>query len=77
MPDKGKEIKIKHGLDINNIINVNVIILNGNKQNTILRSQFDSISQKALYNWYVDKENFVLIRPNKVNNLYYFYYSSK
>ena len=66
MPDKGKEIKIKHGLDLTKIINVNVIILNGSKQNTILRSQFDLISQKALYNWYVDKENFVLIRPNNV-----------
>jgi len=67
MPEKGKEIRIKHGLDVTKIINVNVIIINGNNSNTILRSQVDLMSQKALYNWYVDKENFVLIRPNNVS----------
>ena len=66
MPDKGKEIKIKHGLDVTKIINVNVIILNGNKSNIIIRSQIDMMSQKALYSWYVDRDNFVLIRPNNV-----------
>lgn len=67
MPEKGKELKIKHDLNVDDILNVNVIIVNGNKKNLIMRSQVDLISQKALYNWYIDKENFVLIRPNNVS----------
>ena len=66
MPQKGKEIKIKHNLDIKKIINVNVIVLNGNKNSIIIRNQVDLISQKVLYNWYVDQESFILIRPNNV-----------
>ncbi len=66
MPQKGKEIKIKHGLDVKNIININVIVLNGSNNNLIIRNQVDLLSQKVLYNWYVDKDNFVLIRPNNV-----------
>lgn len=66
MPQKGKEIKIKHGLDVKNIININVIVLNGSNSNLIIRNQVDLLTQKVLYNWYVDKENFVLIRPNNV-----------
>ena len=69
MPEKGKEIRIKHGLEVTKIINVNVIVINGRNSNTILRSQVDLMSQKALYNWDVDKENFVLIRPNNVSKL--------
>jgi predicted methyltransferase MtxX (methanogen marker protein 4) len=68
MPPKGKELKINHNLNVNDIINVNVIIVNGVSQNLIMRSQVDMMSQKALYNWYIDKEHFVLIRPNNVNN---------
>ena len=68
MPPKGKELKIKHNLNINDIINVNVIVVNGDKKNLIMRSQVDLMSQKALYNWYIDKENFILIRPNDVIN---------
>jgi hypothetical protein len=67
MPQKGKELKIKHNLNVNDIINVNVIIINKTSQNFILRSQVDLISQKALYNWYIDKTHLVLIRPNNVN----------
>jgi hypothetical protein len=66
MPIRGQEIKIKHNLNIDSIYSVNVIVLNGPKNNKIIRSQVDLISQKALYNWYVDKNNFVLIRPNNV-----------
>lgn len=69
MPAKGKELRINHGLDVNNIISVNVIIINGSGVNQILRSQVDLISQKVLYNWYVDKEHFVLIHPNNVKVL--------
>lgn len=69
MPEKGKEIKIKHNLNVNDIISVNVIVLNGTQNSVIIRSQVDLISQKVLYNWYIDKENFVLIRPNNVNKL--------
>jgi len=73
MPHKGQEIKIKHNLDIKKIINVNVIVLNGNKNSIIIRNQVDLISQKVLYNWYVDQENFILIRPNNVKiNLLFF-----
>jgi hypothetical protein len=67
MPEKGKEIKIKHKLNVNDIINVNVIIVNGNPNNLIIRSQVDLMSQKVLYNWYIDKDSFVLIRPNNVH----------
>jgi hypothetical protein len=67
MPIKGQEIKIKHNLNIDVIYSVNVIVLNGPKNNKIIRSQVDLISQKALYNWYVDKNYFVLIRPNNVS----------
>lgn len=66
MPSRGQEIKVKHNLDIDDIFGVNVIILNGPKKNKIIRSQVDLISQKVLYNWYVEKTNFVLIRPNNV-----------
>ncbi len=66
MPEKGKEIKLKHGLNVNDIISVNVIVVNGTSNNLIIRSQVDLISQKVLYNWYIDKENLVLIRPNNV-----------
>jgi hypothetical protein len=72
MPHKGQEIKIKHNLDIKKIINVNVIVLNGNKNSIIIRNQIDLISQKVLYNWYIDQENFVLIRPNNVNQIFNF-----
>lgn len=66
MPKRGKEIKIKHNLIVEDIISVNVIVLNKTTQNTILRSQVDLISQKALYNWYLDKTYLVIIRPNNV-----------
>ena len=66
MPQRGKEIKIRHGLDVKNILNVNVIVINGSSNNLIIRNQVDLLTQKVLYNWYVDKENFVLIRPNNV-----------
>lgn len=66
MPPKGKEIKVKHGLNIDKIISVNVIILNGSGHNQIIRSQVDLISQKVLYNWYIDRDDFVLIHPNNV-----------
>ncbi len=66
MPEKGKEVKLKHELNVDDIIGVNVIIINGTTNSLIIRSQVDLISQKVLYNWYVDKENFVLIRPNNV-----------
>jgi len=39
MPDKGKEIKIAHGFDINNVVGINVIVINGTKYNPIIRSQ--------------------------------------
>lgn len=67
MPPKGKELKIKHDLNADNIISVNVIVVNGNSNSQIIRSQVDLISQKVLYNWYVDNHNFVLIRPNNVS----------
>jgi hypothetical protein len=73
MPQKGKELKIKHNLDIKKIINVNVIVLNGNKNSIIIRNQVDLLSQKVLYNWYVDQDNFILIRPNNVRNFIYFF----
>lgn len=66
MPSRGQEVKIKHNFDVNDIYGVNVIVLNGPKNNKIIRSQVDLISQKVLYNWYVEKDNFVLIRPNNV-----------
>lgn len=66
MPQKGKELKIQHNLNTENIISVNVIVVNGSSKNLILRSQVDLISQKVLYNWYIDKDHFVLIRPNNV-----------
>jgi len=66
MPPKGKEVKIKHDLNVKNIININVIVLNGTTHNLIIRNQVDLLTQKVLYNWYVDKENFVIIRPNNV-----------
>ena len=69
MPEKGKEVKLKHGLNVDDIIGVNVIIVNGTTNSLIIRSQVDLISQKVLYNWYVDKENFVLIRPNNVKKI--------
>ena len=72
MPQKGKEIRIKHRLDVKNIININVIVLNGSNNNLIIRSQVDLLTQKVLYNWYVDKEHFVLIRPNNVRNYFAF-----
>ncbi len=66
MPEKGKEVRLKHELNIDDIISVNVIVVNGSTNNLIIRSQIDFISQKSLYNWYIDKENIVLIRPNNV-----------
>lgn len=66
MPQKGKEIRIKHHLDVKKILNVNVIVLSGNSNNLIIRNQVDLLSQKVLYNWYIDKESFVIIRPNNV-----------
>ena len=66
MPARGKEIKIKHNFQIDDIVGVTVIVVNGPKNNKIIRSQVDLITQKVLYNWYVDKNNFVLIRPNNV-----------
>ena len=66
MPHRGEEIKIKHQVDVKNILNINVIVLNGSNNNLIIRNQVDLLSQKVLYNWYVDKENFVIIRPNNV-----------
>jgi glutathione peroxidase-family protein len=68
MPPKGQELKIKHNLKVDDIIGVNVMIVNKTSQNMIMRSQVDLISQKVLYNWYVDKDFFVLIRPNNVRN---------
>jgi hypothetical protein len=73
MPEKGKELKIKHSLDVSDILSINVMVVNGNNKNLIMRSQVDLISQKILYSWYVDKENFVLIRPNNVQ-IYLIYY---
>ena len=70
MPPKGKELKIKHELNAKDILSVNVMIVNQTSQNFIMRSQVDLMSQKVLYNWYLDKDNFVLIRPNNVK--YYF-----
>ena len=67
MPPRGHEVRIKHNFLIDDIVSVNVIVLNGPKDNQIIRSQVDLISQKVLYNWYVEKSNFVLIRPNNVN----------
>jgi len=72
MPQKGKELKIKHGLDVKKIININVIVLNGSNKNFIIRNQVDLLTQKVLYNWYVDKEHFVLIRPNNVKIYFIF-----
>jgi hypothetical protein len=66
MPEKGKEIKIKHSLNVANIINVNIIVVNGTPSNLIIRNQVDLITQKVLYNWYLDKTNLVIIRPNNV-----------
>jgi hypothetical protein len=43
MPIKGQEIKIKHNLNIDVIYSVNVIVLNGPKNNKIIRSQVDLI----------------------------------
>ncbi len=66
MPSNGKELKIKHGLNPEEIINVSVLILNHTGSNVIMRSQVDLISGKALFNWYLDKENLVIFRPNNV-----------
>ena len=66
LPRKGKELKIKHNLNAEDIINVNVIVLNKTPRNMIIRSQVDLITQKALYNWYVDTTYLVIIRPNNV-----------
>jgi len=66
MPQRGQEIKIKHDFNIDDIFGVNVIVVNGPMNNKIIRSQVDLISQKALYNWYVEKNHFVLISPNNV-----------
>ena len=66
MPNRGQELKINHNFDIEDIYGVNVIVINGPKSNKIIRSQVDLITQKVLYNWYIDKKNFVLIRPNNV-----------
>ncbi len=66
MPKRGKEIKIKHNLDVKKIISINVIVLNGSNNNIIIRNQVDLLTQKVLYNWYIDNQNFVLIRPNNV-----------
>jgi hypothetical protein len=67
MPQKGKELKIQHNINVEDIISVNVVVLNKTSQNFILRSQVDLISQKALYNWYIDRSYLVVIRPNNVN----------
>ena len=71
MPNRGQEIKIKHNFNVDDIYGVNVIVLNGPKSNKIIRSQVDLISQKVLYNWYVEKDHFVLIRPNNVKNSFF------
>ena len=66
MPSKGKELRIKHELEVNKIISVNVVIVNGSSENLIIRPQVDLLSQKVMYNWYIDRESFVLIRPHSV-----------
>ena len=39
MPEKGKETKTPHGLNVDDIVGVNVIVINGTKKNPIIRSQ--------------------------------------
>ena len=39
MPEKGKELRIPHGFNFDDIAGVNVVIVNGTKANPILRSQ--------------------------------------
>lgn len=68
MPEKGKELKVKHGLNIKDISNISVNIVNGREEGMIIRSQVDLISQKVLFNWYCDHENFVVIRANNVRH---------
>lgn len=67
MPAKGKESQFKHGLDINKIFNIVVSIINGSDNNKILKSQLNLISNKILFNWYVDKDTLYLIHPNNLN----------
>lgn len=67
MPKKGQESKTKHGLIFDDIININVSITNGSKNNKILRSQNNLIDQKLLFNWYVDKDNFYLLYPSNID----------
>lgn len=67
MPEKGKESKFKHGLDINNIFNVAVSLVNGSENNRILKSQVNLASNRVLFNWYLDNDYFYLIHPNNLD----------
>jgi hypothetical protein len=67
MPEKGKESKFKHGLDINNIFNVAVSLVNGSENNKILKSQVNLASNRVLFNWYLDNDYFYLIHPNNLD----------
>lgn len=73
MPISGKNVSVKHNLDINSIVNVNVYVINGTNDHLILRGQVYSLfnkndlaSNKPLYNWYVDNNSIVILRPNDV-----------
>lgn len=73
MPSKGKESKTKHGLNFDDIQNISVSIINGSKNNKIIRSQNNLDDEKVLFNWYVDKDYFYLLYPShndKKNDLF-------
>ena len=67
MPDKGKEQSFKHELNIDDIFNIDVSVINGPSNNRIMKSQMNLSTSKVLFNWYLDNENFYLIRPNNLN----------
>lgn len=68
MPSKGKEAKIKHNIDTNQLYSVNVNIINRTSSMTIFRSQYELIDQKLLFSWYVDNDYFYLIHPLNTSN---------
>jgi hypothetical protein len=68
MPAKGEVAKLKHDINVDDIESVNIMLVNKTAGNTIMKGQVDLMSQRVLYNWYLDRDNLVVIRPNNVSH---------
>jgi len=70
MPKKGGRIKINLFLNTEKIISVNINVLNENNNFSVIKNQFDLISNKNLFKWKFENHHLIIERPVSVKKLY-------